>query len=188
MPGGKRQWRSSLCHLVQRSVPVANEPWASWPSGAGGEWNFAWKKITTNKKKGGGTWNMTFWKSLEFRVRLDLGSGFVCVFVFKGRLWFPFKKNLHSKKGWASWTFPQGGLTTKKPTTQGTKMPRIQDVKCVGRVSPPFNYRKKSEIIRNHQKNAIRASWHPKHTFLFGCFNCMIPNHYIKDVVSPNFL
>jgi len=41
---------------------------------------------------------MTFWKSLEFRVRLDLGSGFVCVFVFKGRLWFPFKKMYTQKK------------------------------------------------------------------------------------------
>ena len=183
MPGGKRQWRSSSCHLVQRSVPVANEPWASWPSGAGGEWNFAWKKITT-KKNIGGRRNMTFWKSLEFRVGLDLGSGFVCGFIFKGRLWFP--KNVHSKKGWASWTFPQDGLTTKKPTTQGTKMPRIQGVKFIlayGRYQPPFNYRKKSEIIRNHQKNAIRARWYPKQTFLYGCFNWMIPNHYNKKKV-----
>lgn len=25
-------------------------------------------------------------------------------------------------------------------------------------------------------------------SFFNACFNCMIPNHYIKDVVSPNFL
>ena len=98
---------------------------------------------------------MTFWKSLEFRVGLDLGSGFVCGFIFKGRLWFP--KNVHSKKGWASWTFPQDGLTTKKPTTQGTKMPRIQGVKFyfgLWKVSTTIQLPKK---IRDNQKSSEKC-------------------------------
>ena len=44
--------------------------------------------------------------------------------------------------------------------------------------------RRSWEVWKN--TNQIKGTWNLKHLFINGCFNWMIPNHYIKIVVSPN--
>lgn len=116
----------------------------------------------------------------EFGVSGSFSFGFgFCVFIFKGRLWFPLKKNT-LKKRLSILNIPPRWTHTKKandPRNQDAKNPRCQ--MCWPGITT-IQLPKKSEVVRNHQKNAIRASWQPKQTFLYGCFNWMLPIHYNK--------
>ena len=53
----------------------------------------------------------------------------------------------------------------------------------VGSSSPKL----RGENLKKHETTSLLCcTWNSKQPVFYGCFNWMIPNHYIKMVVSPN--